>query len=44
MSRDSCRVQKEKATRKTKEWASEAGTSAIIHRKDGKVQTSHRYS
>ncbi|UUZ86764.1 DUF2188 domain-containing protein [Paenibacillus sp. P26] len=35
---------KEKATRRAKEWASKDETSAIIHRKDGTIEKSHRYS
>ncbi|MFD0681685.1 MULTISPECIES: DUF2188 domain-containing protein [unclassified Paenibacillus] len=35
---------KAEAVDKAREWASDANKSAIIHRKDGTVETSHNYS
>ncbi len=35
---------KNEAVEKAKKWASDANKSAIIHRKDGTVETSHNYS
>jgi uncharacterized protein YdaT len=35
---------KAEAVEKAKEWASDANQSAIVHRKDGTVETSYNYS
>ncbi|PZE20158.1 DUF2188 domain-containing protein [Paenibacillus xerothermodurans] len=35
---------KAEAVESAKKWASDANTSAIVHRKDGTVETSHNYS
>lgn len=35
---------KAEAVEKAKQWASDTNSSAIIHRKNGTVETSHNYS
>ncbi|MBU7316936.1 DUF2188 domain-containing protein [Paenibacillus oleatilyticus] len=35
---------KPEAVKQAKQWASDTNTSAIVHRKDGTVETSHNYS